>query len=80
MRQRQFLTLSAASIGGVLVCSLDRRVSRLSAQTAQAVRIPLRLLSQAEALIVAAASRIFPSDETGPTFSRKAIAPSENYW
>jgi gluconate 2-dehydrogenase gamma chain len=67
MRRREFLTLSAASVGGVLVYSLDRKVSRLSAQTGQSLRIPLRFFSQSEALIVAAAtSRIFPSDEAGP--------------
>ena len=32
MRRRHFLVLSAASVGGVLVYSLDRNVSRLSAQ------------------------------------------------
>ena len=67
MRRREFLTLSLASIGGVLVYSLDREAFRLSAQTDQFIRIPLRFFSQAEALIVtAAASRIFPSDEAGP--------------
>jgi gluconate 2-dehydrogenase gamma chain len=67
MRRREFLTLSAASVGGVLVYSLDRKVSRLSAQTGQSLRIPLRFFSQSEALIIAAAaSRIFPSDEAGP--------------
>jgi len=67
MRRREFLTLSAASVGGVLVYSLDRKVSRLSAQTGQSLRIPLRFFTQSEALIVAAAaSRIFPSDEAGP--------------
>jgi len=67
MRRREFLTLSAASVGGVLVYSLDRKVSRLSAQAGQSIRIPLRFFSQSEALIVAAAaSRIFPSDEAGP--------------
>ena len=67
MRRREFLTLSAGSIGGVLVYSLDREVFRLSAQTKQSVCIPLRFFTQLEALIVAAAaSRIFPSDETGP--------------
>src|ERR1700687_1899983 len=39
MRRREFLTLSAASIGGVLVYSLDREVSRLSAQANQSIRI-----------------------------------------
>ena len=67
MRRRQFLTLSAASVGGALVHSLDRGVFRLSAQANQSIRIPLRFFSQAEALVVAAAaSRIFPSDEAGP--------------
>jgi gluconate 2-dehydrogenase gamma chain len=67
MRRREFLTLSAASIGGVLVYTLDREVSRLSAQTNQSIRIPLRFFSQTEALVVAAAAaRIFPSDQEGP--------------
>jgi gluconate 2-dehydrogenase gamma chain len=75
MRRRQFLTLSAASIGGVLVYSLDRKVSRLSAQTAQAIRIPLRFFTQQEALIVAAAaSRIIPSDESGPGAQEAGVA------
>ncbi len=47
--------------------------SRLSAQAKQSIRIPLRFLSQAEALIVAAASsRIFPSDEAGPGARKQA--------
>jgi gluconate 2-dehydrogenase gamma chain len=69
MRRRQFLVLSAASVGGVLVYSLDRRASRLFAQekSAQFLKIPLRFFTEAEALVVAAAaSRIFPSDDSGP--------------
>jgi gluconate 2-dehydrogenase gamma chain len=67
MRRRHFLVLSAASIGGVLVYTLDQRLTRLSAQDNPSIRIPLRFFTQAEALIVAAAcARIFPSDETGP--------------
>jgi len=69
MRRRQFLVLSAASIGGVLVYSLDRRASRLFAQekSTQTLKIPLRFFTEEEALIVAAAaSRIFPSDDSGP--------------
>lgn len=66
MRRREFLTLSAASIGGVLVYSLAGKVSRLCAEPEQSIRIPLRFFSQEEGLIVAAAaSRIFPSDEAG---------------
>src|SRR5262245_28999233 len=68
MRRREFLILSATSIGGVLVYSLDRKLSRVSAAAgSQSIRIPLRFFTQSEALIVAAAaSRIFPSDDTGP--------------
>jgi gluconate 2-dehydrogenase gamma chain len=69
MRRRQFLVLSAASIGGVLVYSLDRRASRLFAQekSTQTLKIPLRFFTEEEALIVAAAAaRIFPSDDSGP--------------
>jgi gluconate 2-dehydrogenase gamma chain len=75
MRRREFLTLSAVSIGGILVYSLDREVSRLSAQASQSIRIPLRFFAQAEALIVAAAaSRIFPSDEAGPGAREAGVA------
>lgn len=48
--------------------SLDRRASRLFAQekSSQSLKIPLRFFTEAEALIVAAAaSRIFPSDDSG---------------
>jgi gluconate 2-dehydrogenase gamma chain len=68
MRRRQFLIVSAASIGGVLVYSLDRRASRLFAQqkSSPLLKIPLRFFTEADALIVAAAaSRIFPSDDSG---------------
>jgi gluconate 2-dehydrogenase gamma chain len=66
MRRRHFLTISAATIGGVLVYSLDRKPFRISAED-KALRIPLRFFDEKEALIVAAAAaRIFPSDESGP--------------
>jgi len=75
MRRREFLTLSAASVGGVLVYSLDREVFRFSAQTNQSVRIPLRFFTQSEALTVAAAtSRIFPSDAMGPGAREAGVA------
>jgi gluconate 2-dehydrogenase gamma chain len=67
--RRQFLVLSAASIGGVLVYTLDRRVTRLAAAetSSPTLKVPLRFFTEREALIVAAAaSRIFPSDESGP--------------
>jgi gluconate 2-dehydrogenase gamma chain len=75
MRRRQFLVLSAASIGGVLVYSLDQRLTRLSAQDDKSIRIPLRFLTQAEALIVAAAcARIFPGDDSGPGAREAGVA------
>jgi hypothetical protein len=48
MQRRQFLILSAASIGGVLVYSLDRRASRLFAQekSTQTLKIPLRFFKK----------------------------------
>jgi hypothetical protein len=75
MRRREFLTLSAASVGGVFAYSLDRKAFRISAQTSESIRIPLRFLSEEEALIVAAAaSRIFPSDEAGPGAQEAGVA------
>ena len=74
MRRRHFLTLSAASIGGVLVYSLDRQAFRLFAEASHSLRIPLAFFSRAEALIVAAAtSRIFPSDDAGPGASEAGV-------
>jgi gluconate 2-dehydrogenase gamma chain len=75
MRRREFLVLSATSIGGVLVYTLDRRPTLLSAQDEKNIRIPLRFFTQAEALIVAAAcARIFPSDESGPGAREAGVA------
>jgi gluconate 2-dehydrogenase gamma chain len=74
MRRRHFLTLSAASLGGVLVFSLDRHPALLASQQKRA-RIPLRFFDEAEARIVAAAaSRIFPSDESGPGAREAGVA------
>ena len=74
MRRRHFLTLSAATFGGVLVYSLDRKVSLL-ASTQKPIRIPLRFFTETEALIVAAAaSRIFPSDDSGPGAREAGVA------
>jgi gluconate 2-dehydrogenase gamma chain len=74
MRRRHFLTLSAATIGGVLVYSLDRKASLLTAQQ-KPVRIPLRFFTETEALVVAAAaSRIFPSDDSGPGAREAGVA------
>jgi gluconate 2-dehydrogenase gamma chain len=74
MRRRHFLTLSAATLGGVLVYSLDRKAS-LVASAQKPLRIPLRFFTETEALIVAAAaSRIFPSDDSGPGAREAGVA------
>ena len=79
MRRRHFLTLSAATLGGVLIYSLDRKASLLAAQH-KAVRIPLRFFTETEALIVAAAaSRIFPSDDSGPGAREAGVARTTVY-
>ena len=66
MRRRQFLNLSVSTVGGVLVYSVDRKGFGILAQD-KTLRIPLRFFNENEAVIVAAAaSRIFPSDESGP--------------
>jgi len=75
MRRREFLTLSAASVGGMLVCSLDRKIVRLSAQSTKSIRIPLRFFTESEAMVIAAAAaRIFPSDDTGPGAREAGVA------
>lgn len=75
VRRREFLTLSAASVGGLLVYTLDGQASRIAPESGKSIRIPLRFFSEAEALIVAAAaSRIFPSDETGPGAREAGVA------
>jgi gluconate 2-dehydrogenase gamma chain len=74
MRRRHFLTLSATTLGGVLVYTLDRKASLLASQQ-KPLRVPLRFFTEAEALIVAAAaSRIFPSDDSGPGAKEAGVA------
>jgi gluconate 2-dehydrogenase gamma chain len=64
--RRQFLTVSATTLGGLLVYTLDRRPDRVHAQSGR-VKVPLRFFTELEALaIAAAAARIFPADESGP--------------
>ncbi len=66
MKRRHFLTLSGATIGGLLIYSLDGKALRLPADK-KPVRVPLRFFNEEEARIVAAATeRIFPGDEVGP--------------
>jgi len=64
--RRRFLTLSATTLGGVLIYTIDRKPSRVHAQT-ETIKVPLRFFTETEALTIAAATaRIFPSDASGP--------------
>ena len=66
MKRREFITLPAATLGGVLIYTLAKEPIRLQAQDGE-VRVPLRFFTAEEARVVAAAcERIFPSDENGP--------------
>jgi gluconate 2-dehydrogenase gamma chain len=74
MRRRHFLNLSVSAVGGVLISSADRKASDLLAQH-KTLTIPLRFFDEKEALIVAAAaSRIFPSDDSGPGAKEAGVA------
>jgi gluconate 2-dehydrogenase gamma chain len=66
MRRREFITMPAASLGGLLLYSLAGEPLRMHAQTGD-LRIPLRYFTAEEARVVqAACALIFPSDESGP--------------
>jgi gluconate 2-dehydrogenase gamma chain len=66
MHRRQFLTLTVSSAGGLLAYKLGQLSAPAAAQN-RTVRIPLKFLTEQEALdVAAAAARIFPSDESGP--------------
>jgi gluconate 2-dehydrogenase gamma chain len=64
--RRHFLTVSATTLGGLLVYTLDRKPARVRAQSSS-IKVPLRFFTEDEALAVAAAAaQIFPADESGP--------------
>jgi gluconate 2-dehydrogenase gamma chain len=66
MRRREFITVPAKSLGGLLLYRLAGEPIRLRAQDGS-VRVPLRFFTEAEArAVMAACERIFPSDESGP--------------
>jgi gluconate 2-dehydrogenase gamma chain len=70
MKRREFITLPANCLGGLLLYTLAREPFRAEAQEQtkeQTVRVPLRFFTEAEArAIVAACERIFPADASGP--------------
>jgi gluconate 2-dehydrogenase gamma chain len=73
MKRREFITLSARSLGGILVYTLAGEPLFLNAQEGT-VRVPLRFFTADEARVVSAAcERIFPTDETGPGAREAAV-------
>ena len=66
MKRREFITLPAKTLGGLLVYSLAGVPMMLHADE-RSVTVPLRFFTQDEAQTVAAAcERIMPSDASGP--------------
>lgn len=66
MRRREFITVPAKGLGGLLLYRLAGEPIRLPAQDGS-VRVPLRFFTEAEArTVMAACERIFPGDESGP--------------
>jgi gluconate 2-dehydrogenase gamma chain len=66
LKRREFIELSANSLGGLVVYSLTGVPSVVSAQEGK-VKVPLRFFTARQAkVIVAACERIFPGDASGP--------------
>jgi gluconate 2-dehydrogenase gamma chain len=66
MKRREFIELSANTLGGLLIYSLTGTPEVVSAREGK-VRVPLRFFTAQEAkVIIAACERIFPADASGP--------------
>jgi gluconate 2-dehydrogenase gamma chain len=73
MKRREFITLSARCLGGVLVYTLAGEPLFLNAQEGT-VRVPLRFFTADQARVISAAcQRIFPTDESGPGAKEAAV-------
>ena len=65
MKRREFIVIPAKALGGLMLYSLVGELIPAPAQ--DAVKVPLRFFTAAEAQVVqAACERIFPSDDSGP--------------
>ena len=65
MRRREFILIPAKALSGIVLSSLLGDLVPLAAQ--DAVKVPLRFFTAAEAKIIqAACERIFPTGESGP--------------
>jgi gluconate 2-dehydrogenase gamma chain len=66
MKRREFIELSAQSIGGLLIFSLSGVPEVLHAQEGK-IKVELRFFTEQEAkVVVAACERIFPATDSGP--------------
>ena len=66
MKRREFITVPAKCLGGVLVYTLAGLPFRINAQEGT-LQVPLQFFTASEAKVISAAcERIFPSDESGP--------------
>ena len=66
MKRREFITIPAQAMGGVLLYSLAGEPV-LTAAPEASVKVPLRFFTAAEAHVIqAACARIIPTDESGP--------------
>jgi gluconate 2-dehydrogenase gamma chain len=73
MKRREFIELSAQSLGGLLLYSLTGTAMVVNAAEGK-VKVPLRFFTEAEAkTIVAASERIFPADESGPGATQAGV-------
>ena len=73
MKRREFIELSASSVGGLLIYSLSGAPMVLNAQEGK-VKVPLRFFTEQEAkVVVAACERIFPANESGPGATQAGV-------
>ena len=73
MKRREFIELSAASVGGLLIYSLAGVASVVNAHEGK-VKVPLRFFTEQEArAIVAASERIFPANDSGPGATQAGV-------
>lgn len=73
MKRREFIELSASSLGGLVIYSLAGAPIVVSAREGK-VKVPLRFFTAREAkVIVAACERIFPADASGPGATQAGV-------
>jgi len=73
MKRREFIEVSAASVGGLLIFSLAGEPMMVNAKAGK-VKVPLRFFTGQEAkVVVAACERIFPANESGPGATQAGV-------